>query len=129
MAKIQARIVGPEAELGEVRAPLEIFGNPLTREFSEIEVTPEQFKKLQGNRYVELKGAAPDEATPGAQERNDTDTSIKARLDELGVEYSANASPKTLQGLLNKAEAAKARADEEEAEILAQAEEIRGEHS
>ncbi len=131
----EARIIGPSSELGFFDT-LDFFGNPLTREFSEINVSPDELRKLQANRFVEVKGAAQSgnpfadqEAAEQAQRDADQTASIKARLDELGVEYAPRANLKTLQGALDKAEKAKAAQDEEEAEALAEAERIQAEQA
>lgn len=122
---MEARIIGPASELGQFDS-LNFYGNSLTREFGEITVSPEQLVKLQGNRYVEIKGQPKAqeidvEAAEGAKRESDQEAAIRARLDELGVEHDGRASLKTLQGKLDAAEKAKAKADAEAADALAEA--------
>lgn len=118
--KIEARIIGPESELG-VFGSLDFYGHSLTREWSEIDADKETRNKLAGNRYVEIRGDAK------AKDGSDEVDVIRARLDELGVKHDGRESLKTLQGKLDKAEAAKAKQDEEEAEVLAEAARIQAE--
>lgn len=103
---MKARIIGAEDELGPFHT-LTFFGLSLSREWSEIKATPEQVEKLQGNRFVELREGAsrpkPSEAAP-----IDTVPEIKARLDELGVEYDPRDKKADLAALLELAEAAHA---------------------
>lgn len=61
--KPEARIIGPESELGDIGEGLTFFGHTLTREFSEHDFTPDEIATLQDNRYVELRGVPP-KATP-----------------------------------------------------------------
>jgi len=122
---MEARIIGSSEELGMFET-ITLFGNQLSREWSEVKVTPEQYQKLQGNRYVELRGEATEAETSeeaalqATQEQNETDQ-IKARLDELGVSYRSDASPKTLRSKLDQAEKAEAQRLEEEAQAEADA--------
>lgn len=119
---MQARIVGPEEELGDVHKGAKFFGNHLTRDWSDITVTPDQLTKLQGNRYVELRGAATKggaaPAAPATPAAGPTSTAaeaetIRARLTELGVEVKPKAPLMALRSALAKAEKAKAAADAE----------------
>jgi hypothetical protein len=124
---MEARIIGPASELG-VFESLEFYGQPLTREWSKIDMPDQDVEKLKANRYVELR----DGKAKAGKLSTDTDVedeTIKARLDELGVEYSPKASPEALKRTLEKAEKAKAKQDEEEAEVLAEAARIQNEQA
>lgn len=131
---MKARIIGPASELGAFES-LNFFGQGLTREWSaDFKATPEVVAKLQANKYVEVKGVTASDSAfdhdgdgkPGGSKPSLTAESetVKARLDELGVSYAANASSKTLKGLLEKAEAAQAKAEEEAAEAQAEADRL-----
>lgn len=122
---MEARIIGPEAELGDVRGGLTIFGHTLTRDWSKIDPTPDQVTKLKGNRYVELKGAEPKPKKADDDAPNDDDRKavVLARLQELGVAVDGRKSLTAMQADLDKAEKAQAKAEEEAADAQAAADE------
>lgn len=53
LRKIRARFVPSEA-VGDVRT-VEVFGETLSEDFSEIEVSDEVFAKLKGNPHIEVQ--------------------------------------------------------------------------
>lgn len=117
---MEARIVGSEAELGDVKNGLDFYGQHLTREWSEVTFSPDAFKKAQTNKFIEVrgegeKGLTDPEAAKAEKLEGDQAATVKRRLDELGVSYRANASPDSLKASLDRAEKAKAKADEEAA--------------
>lgn len=121
---LNARIVGPEEELGDVHKGLTFFGHHLTRDWSTIDPSPEALKRLKANRYVELDGhaavqavspAAPAKTTekaPETEAKSATadEASVRAALDELGVSYKEDAKLGTLRMMLGKARKAQAEA-------------------
>ena len=123
---VKARIVGPEAELGDVRGGLAFFGHTLTREWSKIDPTDETLSKLRANRFVDLSGDKDpldhdNDGRKGGSKPSDETAATKARLDELGVSYAKDASAATLRDLLTKAEEAQAAAEKEAEEAQADA--------
>lgn len=117
---MEARIIGPESELGPVTT-LDFFGVTLSREWSEINPTAAQLVKLDRNRYVELRGAQAPNAS--AEDDEVEEGLIRERLAELGVDVSAKAKLPTLRTKLADAEKAKAAQDAEEAAAAAEADE------
>lgn len=123
---MEARIIGPEEELGDVRGGLHVQGHHLTRDWSKVDPTAEQLQKLQGNRFVELRGSpkagvAAAASTPatngqsGAPQSTAAEAeSIRARLTELGVAFKPKTPLMALRSALAKAEKAKAEADAED---------------
>lgn len=124
---MRAKIIGPASELGQFET-LNFFGHEIGREFSDIKPTADVLAKLEGNRFVELKGSAkaspPAGNTPGPSDDEVEEGLIRERLTELGVEVAPKAKLPTLQAALEKAEKAKAAQDEEDAEVIAEAEAI-----
>jgi hypothetical protein len=115
---MEARIIGPESDLGPVTT-LDFYGLSLSREWSEIKPTSAQLSKLDGNRYVEIRG---DHAPKASADDDEVEEGlIRERLTELGVEVSAKAKLPALRTKLAAAETAKAAQDEEEAEAAAAA--------
>lgn len=53
LRKARARFV-PSEDVGPVQV-VEVFGETLTDDFSEIEVSDEVFEKLKGNPHIELQ--------------------------------------------------------------------------
>lgn len=63
---MHARIVGHEEVVGEVLKPVTVFGNKVSRDWSEVTLTDDQVTKLKGNPHIELHDGAdePEEAAP-----------------------------------------------------------------
>ncbi len=114
MTKVQARLIGPEEELGQVSS-VEFFGQTVTREFSPIELTKEQIEKANGNRFIELKG----QKLPKTDEKAEAET-IRDRLNELNEPVKDDAAVRTVRAKVAPAEKAQAK---REAEAEAKAEE------
>lgn len=108
---MDARIIGPASELGQFET-LAVFGCELSRDWSKIDPSPAVLRKLQGNRYVELR----ERRKPTEEPPIDTLPEIKARLTELGVEFDARGKKADLEALLELAEAARASGNEGDAE-------------
>lgn len=119
---MEARIIGSEEELGDTRKGLPFFGNTLTREWSDIDVSDEQLAKLKANRFMQVRGRTKSEADD-QQELADAEEmrTIKGRLDELGADYGAKASLSTLRTKLDSAEKAHAAAEDEAEKAAAEA--------
>lgn len=122
---LQARVIGPESDLGHFTT-LDFFGNALTREFSDVKLTPEQVKKAEGNPYIELKGQnrtqTADEQRQAADDEAEADL-IRERLAELKVTVKSTEKLATLRTKLDAAEKAEAkRLEDEEAARLKAAE-------
>lgn len=98
---MDARIIGPASELGQFET-LTFYGHVLSRDWSKIDPTSGALEKLQGNRFVELR----ERRKPSDVAPIDTVVEIKARLEELGVEFDAKAKKDDLAELLQQAEAA-----------------------
>lgn len=111
---MEARIIGTEEDLGDVRGGLSFFGNTLTRDWSDIDVSDDQLAKLKANRFVQVRGRTKSEADD-QQELADAEEmrTIKGRLDELGADYGAKASLSTLRSKLDAAEKAHASAQQD----------------
>jgi hypothetical protein len=122
---MEARIVGPEAELGDVRQGFTFHGQHLTREWGKVEFSPEALSKAQGNRFIELRDGKGGKAKAEAVDI-DEDT-VKARLDELGVDYSDKDKLPALKSKLDKAEKAQAKAEAEAEEAQAEADRLAAE--
>lgn len=108
---MDARIIGPASELGQFDT-LTVFGCELSRDWSKINPSPAVLRKLQGNRYVELR----ERRKPSDEPPIDTAPEIKARLTELGVEFDPKAKKADLEAMLEQAEAAQASDDQDDAE-------------
>lgn len=113
---LQARVIGPETDLGHF-STLSYFGNEIGREFSDVTLTPDQIRKAEGNRFIELKGQhraqTVDEQRQTADDEAEVDL-IRERLAELEVAVPANATLKTLRSKLEAAEKAEAKRLEDE---------------
>lgn len=119
---MDARIIGPDAELGDVRDGINFYGHQLTREWSKVDFDSVVLAKAQGNAFIEVregKGKAP---AGDAEE-----ATVKARLDELGVEYGDKDKLPALKGKLEKAEAAQAQAEQEASDAQDEADRLASE--
>ena len=122
---LQARVIGPESDLGHV-STLDYFGNALTREWGDVSLTPDQVKKAEGNRFIELKGQnrtlTTEEARQVADDEAEADL-IRERLAELSVNVKPTEKLATLRTKLEAAEKAEAKRleDEEAARLKAEA--------
>lgn len=109
---MDARIVGPEAELGDVRSGVNFYGATLTREWSKVDFNGDALAKAKANKFVELRDGKGKAAASTVPEEAEEET-VKARLDELGVEFSDKDKLPALKSKLDKAERAQAKAEEE----------------
>lgn len=121
---MEARIVGPEAELGDVRNGVSFYGQTLTRDWSKVDLSPEAQAKAQGNKYVELREGKKVQSTVPDDTEEET---VKTRLTELGVEYGEKDKLPALKSKLDKAEKARAQAEKEADEAAAEAERLAAE--
>ncbi|MBJ7410127.1 MAG: hypothetical protein JHD15_07135 [Phenylobacterium sp.] len=123
---MEARIIGPEAELGDVRDGVTFYGQRLTRDWSKVDLSGEALAKAKGNQYVEVReGKA--KAAQSTVDPETEETTVKARLDELGVEYGDKDKLPALKSKLDKAEKAQAKAEEEAAAAQEEADRLAAE--
>lgn len=121
---MEARIVGPEAELGDVRDGVTFYGQRLTRDWAKVNFSGEALAKAQGNQFVEVREGKTAKSTVDAETEEAT---VKARLDELGVDYGEKDKLPALKSKLDKAEKAQAAAEEEAAAAQEEADRLAAE--
>ena len=123
---MEARIVGPDAELGDVRDGITFFGQRITREWGKVDLSSDALAKAQGNPYIEVREGkkAPVQTTVPKETEEAT---VKARLDELGVAYGEKDKLPALKSKLDAAEKAQAEAEEEAAAAQAEADRLAAE--
>lgn len=117
---MDARIVGPEAELGDVRDGITFYGQRITRDWGKVDLSGDALAKARANQYIEVREGKKVQSTvdPDTEE-----ATVKARLDELGVTYGDKDKLPALKSKLEKAERAQAQADEEAEEAQRKADE------
>lgn len=123
---MEARIIGPDADLGDVRDGVVFFGHTLTRDWSKVDFAGDALAKAKGNQYVEVregKGKPADSTVPEETEEQ----TVKTRLTELGVAFTDKEKPASLKAKLEKAEAAQTQAEQEAAEAQAEADRLAAE--
>ena len=92
----EARLIGPASELGDVSEGLEFYGNTITRDWGEVDLTAEQIEKAKGNRYIELKGAPdkPEDATEAKQEADKEAARAAEKNEEKRLQAAEKAAAK-----------------------------------
>jgi hypothetical protein len=109
---MEARIIGPDAELGDVRDGVVFFGHTLTREWSKVNFAGDALAKAKANQFVEVREGKGKPAASTVPEQTEEQT-VKTRLTELGVDFTDKEKLPALKAKLEKAEAAQAQAEEE----------------